>query len=684
MVEAASMIHPSDIRNIVFVGHTGHGKTSLVDALLYTAKVVGRKGSPDDGTSWLDTDDEEKARKHTIDTHVAHVDWHGKRYNLIDAPGYPDFLGQTISALYNVENAAIVIDSRRGIEMTTRRMFDEAGQAGVARLIVLTKLDVDGVDFNQLIASIKECFGKYVVLTEIPCVEDGKITRVVELLHADEADTSGAIGDVQALRVDLIERIVETNDAMMAGYLEGKVPTVPELAHALELASDQGKIVPIFCTSARTEVGLVEFLHSIEEFGLSPADAHHRLAHHGLVDVELLPADQQPFVARAFKAVADKFGNMTYLRIYQGKAHPNMTVKNGRDQTSHRLGQLNLLQGKQSSKIDDAGPGEVIGVPKLDGVNIDDVLSTDGTYTLDKTPFPKPMFPLAIEAVDRNDDTKIMAALRKIAHEDPCFELHRDSQTLEMVMSGLSQLHLETIQHRVQSRDHLTIKTKEPKIPYKETISVPGEGMYRHKKQTGGHGQFAEVHIRLKPLDRGMGFEFVDSVVGGSIPRHFIPAVEKGIHEALKEGVIAGCEVVDVSCEVHFGKFHDVDSSEAAFKLAASHAFKEAFRTCRPLLLEPIVELTVTVPSEKMGEINGDLNTRRAHITGMETLPGGLQQVQAHVPLAEILRYQTELKSMTGGQGVYVMELSHYSAVPPNVQQQVTEKAAHARHPVAT
>ncbi len=678
------MFHPSQIRNIVFVGHTGHGKTSLVDALLFVAGAVGRKGSPDDGTSLLDADDEEKSRKHTIDTHVAHLDWHGKRYNLIDSPGYPDFMGQAISAMHNVENAAIVIDARRGIEMNTRRMFDAAGTAGVARLIVLTKLDADGIDFDKLVASIKETFGKHVVLTEVPCVENGKLAGVVELLHADETDVKGAIGDVEALRADLIERIVETDDEMLAGFLEGKIPPVSELAHTLELAASDGKIVPIFCTSARTDLGLVEFLHSIEEFGLSPADAHRLRAHHGSVDIDLTPAEEQPFVARAFKAVADKFGNMTYLRIYQGKAQPNMAAKNGRDGSSHRLGQITLAQGKQNVKIDDAGPGEIIGVPKLEGVEIDDVLSNDGTYTLDQTPFPKPMFPLAIEAVDRNDDAKIMTALRKIAHEDPCFELHRDPQTLEMVMSGLSQLHLETIQHRVKSRDHLDLKTKEPKIPYKETISVSGEGMYRHKKQTGGHGQFAEVHLRLMPRERGAGFEFVDSVVGGTIPRQFIPAVEKGVRETLKEGVIAGSEVVDVSCEVHFGKYHDVDSSEAAFKLAASHAFKEAFKSCRPLLLEPVVELTVTVPAEKMGEITGDLNTRRAHITGMEALAGGFQQVQANVPLAEVMRYQTELKSMTGGQGFYAMEFSHYAPVPPNVQQQVTERSPNGRHAVAT
>jgi elongation factor G len=349
-------------------------------------------------------------------------------------------------------------------------------------------------------------------------------------------------------------------------------------------------------------------------------------------------------------------------------------MKCARDGSSHRLGQISVAQGKAMEKVDEAGPGEIVCVPKLDGVEIDDVLSPDGSYQMPRTPFPKPMFPLAIDAADRADDAKIMAALRKIAHEDPCFKLERDPQTLEMVMSGLSQLHLETVQRRVRSREHLELKTKEPKVPYKETITTPGEGMYRHKKQTGGRGQFAEVHLRLRPRERGAGFEFVNSVVGGAIPTQYIPAVEKGVRETMKEGVLAGCEVVDLECEVHFGKYHDVDSSEAAFKLASSLAFKEAFRQCRPILLEPVVDIEVTIPAEKMGDVTSDLNTRRAQITGMSALPGGMQSVTAKAPLAEVLRYQTELKSMTGGQGFFSMEFSHLAPAPPNVQQQVVEK----------
>lgn len=674
---------PSDIRNVAFVGHAGSGKTSLIDALLFAAQAVSRKGSPDDGTSVLDTDDDEKARKHTIDTHIAHLDWHGKRYNLIDCPGYPDFIGQTISAIHNVETAAIVIDAHRGVEVTTRRMFEEAGEAGVGRIIVLTKLDTAGIHFDDLLSSIKEFFGKNVVLTEIPIGVEGSLSGVIELLHASDAKTEGAIGDVEALRNDLIERIVETDDEMLAEYLEGVIPPDAKLAETLEHAVAEGKIVPIFCTSARKDIGLVELLHSVEEFGLSPVDGHKLPTQRGGTPVEIAPVADQPFVARAFKTVADKFGNVTYLRVYQGKVQPNAAMKIARDGSSHRLGQISVAQGKSLEKIDEAGPGEIVAVPKLDGVEIDDVLSLDGTYSIAKIPFPKPMFPLAIDSVDRADDAKIVTSLRKIAHEDPCFVIDRDPQTLEMVMNGLSQLHIETVQRRVKSRDHLDIRTKEPKIPYKETITTAGESMYRHKKQTGGRGQFAEVHLRLKPRERGAGFEFTNAVVGGTIPTQYIPAVEKGVRESMKEGILAGCEVVDLECEVHFGKYHDVDSSEAAFKLASSLAFKEAFKVCKPILLEPVVDIEVTAPVEKMGDINGDLNTRRAHITGMEALPGGLQCVSAKVPLAEVLRYQTELKSMTGGQGVFQMEFSHLAPVPPNIQQQVSEKhAANHKHVV--
>jgi elongation factor G len=324
--------------------------------------------------------------------------------------------------------------------------------------------------------------------------------------------------------------------------------------------------------------------------------------------------------------------------------------------------------------MEEAGPGDILCVAKLDGVEVNDVVSADGAYQMDPVAFPKPMFPLAVSGKARGDDLKVVQALRKLAHEDPCLHIDRDEQTNETVLRGLSQLHLEIVQSRLKRRDHLELDTHAPKIPYKETIAKYGEGMFRHKKQTGGRGQFAEVHLKLHPRERGTGFEFMNSVVGGTIPTQYIPAVEKGFREVMAKGVLAGCEVVDLAAEVYFGKYHDVDSSEQAFKYASAMAFREAFMKCAPQLLEPIVALEVVAPAERMGDINGDLNSRRAQITGMDVAPGGMQIVKANVPLAEIMRYQAELKSMTGGQGSFGMEYSHLAPVPPHVQQQVVDK----------
>jgi elongation factor G len=663
-----------DLRNIAFAGHGAVGKTTLLEALLFLAKVTDRKGSVEEGTSLFDFDDEEKARKYSIDSALCPLDWKGKRFHFIDTPGYPDFLGQAISAIHNVETAAIVIDAHRGIEVNTRRLFDEANRAGVARVIVLNKLDSDNVRFDAVITRIQETFGKECVLLQSPVGLGHGFSSVLNLLHLPASLPAGAVGDPAALREALIERIVETNDSLLERFLEGELPDDTTLAQTLVQAVAAGQLVPILCVSGKRDVGLEELLDTLVEVAPSPADGLKRSATHNGGAQTLEPEPAKPFVGRVFKALADKFGNLTYFRVFQGSIKPNSTVKLSRDGSAHRLGPINLARGKALEKLDEAGPGDFVCVAKLEGVQINDTLSEDGTISLPPVKFPKPMFPLAVGAKARGDDVKILQSLRKVVHEDPCFVIHRDEQTNETIMNGLSQLHLEVVQSRLRTRDGLELVTHEPKVPYKETVSRPGEGMYRHKKQTGGRGQFAEVHLRLKPLERGAGFEFIDSIVGGVIPGQYIPAVEKGVRETMTQGVLCGCEVVDLAAEVFFGKYHDVDSSEQAFKYASSMAFKEAFAQCAPILLEPIVTLEVAVPSEKMGDINSDLNTRRAQITGMDTLPGGLQVVKANVPLAEVLRYQTELKSMTGGQGSFSMEFSHLAPVPPNIQQQIVEK----------
>jgi elongation factor G len=667
-----------DVRNVALVGHGSVGKTTLLDALLHHCKLVDRRGSVDDGTSLFDVDEEEKARKVSIDSHVSHFTCKGKHFNVFDCPGYPDFASQALAALHHVETAVIVVDAHRGVEMNTRRMFEEAGKAGIARFIVFNKLDLDHIDFEDRLRQLRTTFGRECFPIDVPLGSGPTFKGVASIEHEVDSSPGDAVMDVKALREELVERVVETDDELLEKFLNGEVPSVEVIISALRKAVANGRIVPVLGLSAKKDIGLEELLETLSDLAPSPEDVAHTAMKAGK-ETPLTADPQAPFVARVVKTQADKFGNLTYLRVYQGTLHANTNLKDSRTQNVHRLGTLQVAQGRNHEKIDEAGPGDIVCLAKLDGVEINDVLSQDGSYTMSSVDFPKPMFPLAISAKSRGDDLKVVQALRKMSHEDPCLVVERNDQTNETVLRGLSQLHLDVVQSRLKRRDHLELETHAPKIPYKETIGRPGEGMFRHKKQTGGRGQFAEVHLRLRPRERGAGFEFVNSVVGGTIPTNFIPAVEKGVREQMHKGVIAGCEVVDVTVDVHFGKYHDVDSSEAAFKYAAAMAFREAFSKCQPQLLEPIVSLEVVAPADKMGDINGDLNSRRAQITGMDVAPGGLQVVKANVPLSEVMRYQAELKSMTGGQGSFAMEYSHLAPAPPQVQQQIVSKW-HAEH----
>jgi elongation factor G len=667
-----------DVRNVALVGHGSVGKTTLLDALLHHTKMVDRRGSVDDGTSLFDVDDEEKARKVSIDSHVAHLSHKGKHFHFIDCPGYPDFSSQALAGLNHVETAVIVIDAHRGVEMNTRKMFEEAGKAGIARFIVFNKLDLDHIDFEDRLRQLRTTFGRECFPIDVPLGAGPAFKGVYSIEHEVDGVPGDAVMDAKSLREELVERVVETDDALLEKFLNGETPSVDIIISALRKAVISGRIVPVLGLSGKKDIGVEELLETLGDLAPSPADLP-RTAMKGGKETTLTADPAAPLVARAFKTQADKFGNLTYLRIYQGTLHPNSNAKDSRTQNPIRLGTLQIAQSRHHEKIDEAGPGDIVCMAKLDGVEINDVLSADGAYAMPPVEFPKPMFPLAISAKARGDDLKVVQALRKLAHEDPCLVVERNDQTNETVLRGLSQLHLDIVQSRLKRRDHLELDTHAPKIPYKETIGRPGEGMFRHKKQTGGRGQFAEVHLRLKPRERGAGFEFVNSVVGGTIPTNYIPAVEKGVREQMHKGVIAGCEVVDVTVDVHFGKYHDVDSSEAAFKYAAAMAFREAFSKCQPQLLEPIVALEVVSPADKMGDINGDLNSRRAQITGMDVAPGGLQVVKANVPLSEVMQYQAQLKSMTGGQGSFAMEYSHLAPAPPQVQQQIVAKW-HAEH----
>ena len=698
-----------DIRNIALVGHGAAGKTTLADTLLFKGGAVDRRGSVEDGSSISDYDDEEKKRRFSIDCSVLYLEPNGKHFHLLDTPGYPDFVGAALEALDAVETAVIVISAPNGIEVNTRRMFNEAGRRGLARMLVINKMDADNIRFDALVTNIRETFGKNCVLLDAPVGQGAGFKGVVSVLNPPENVPGDCLVDLADARSKLVDAIVECDEALMEKYLlEGSV-SAEELAGALPKALVTGTVVPIFCTSAKKDLGVAELLESLTGYALSPAHGKKRVGVKGqgekAVEVTLEPSDAGDFVAEVFKTLSDRFvGNLSFLRVVSGKMTADQPLVNLRTGKSSRSGGLLQMQGKQQKNVPEAIAGDIIAVAKVEDLHIGDTIA--GNANAPKLPrpgFPTPMFGLAVEPKARGDEQKISGSLGKIADEDPTFHVTRDNQTKELVITGMSQLHLDVIQHRLKRRFDLEIITKEPKIPYRETITTDGEAMHRHKKQTGGRGQFGEVHLRVYPLSREItseeqllekfanksrfekmrsahyepvhNFAFIVWFVGGSIPNQFIPAVEKGCKEMLERGALAGYRIQDVAVEVFFGKDHPVDSSEAAFKTAGRIAFKNAFLAARPVLLEPIVNLEVTVPSKYTGSILGDLNTKRARIENQDSLPGDLAVIEARAPLAEVTRYAAQLGSITQGQGSYTMEFSHYDTVPGNIQQQIVSKA---------
>ncbi|MFO0802953.1 MAG: elongation factor G [Gemmataceae bacterium] len=699
-----------NVRDIALVGHRAAGKTSLADALLFEAKAVDRMGSVDDGTSVGDFDDEEHKHHFSIDTHVLHTDHDGKHLNILDAPGSPDFIGAALEALSAVETAVVVVSAVNGIEVNTRRMFAEATKKGLSRVVVINKLDAEKtIEFNELVSAIQTTLGKNCVLFNVPDAVGPNFSEVVCLLDPPERMPVACPVNAVAARQQLIDAVVESDEALMEKYLTDGSVTVAELEADITKAMDAGTLVPIFCTSAKSDKGVKELLAALETYGLSPAFARKRLE--GLqVGVngtmhQLEPTEQEEFVAQVFKVMNDKFvGHLSFIRVLAGKIQHNHNVVNLRSGQTLRVGHLLEVQGKATENVPEAGPGDIVAIAKVEGLEIGDTIAyTNHAPKLPPPTFPTPMFGLAIEPKNRGDEQKVSTGLHKIAEEDPTVKVNHDAQTHELVISGVSQLHLDIIRERLKARFGVEVVTKEPKIPYRETINGEGSGDHRHKKQTGGRGQFAEVHLRMYPLSRdiktqqeceeqfanktkfeklrsvhydpSLNFAFIDHVVGGTIPNNFMPAIEKGCKEVMERGALAGYRIQDIAVEVHFGKYHDVDSSEAAFKTAGRHAFRKAFLACRPSLLEPVVKLEITVPSKYTGAVLGDLPTKRAHVENQDSLPGDITVIYARAPLAEVARYAAQLGGITQGQGSYSMELSHYDMVPANVQQQIVSKA---------
>ncbi|NLY02063.1 MAG: elongation factor G [Rhodopirellula sp.] len=684
-----------DIRNIAFCGHGGTGKTTLIDKMLMATGAVNRQASVDDGTSICDFDEEEKHHRYTVETSVVHFDHGGKHFHVIDTPGYADFIGQTIGALRGVDTAVITINAQAGIEVNTRRVFAEAQKAGVGRMILITKMDSDNINFSGLIDSIREVFGPQCVLLNVPLGQGGDFHGVAGTLTVPD-DTGGALIDPAEVNESLLESIVMADEEVMNRYLEGNPPSDEELSRLIIQAIAEGSLIPIVCVSGKSGVGLPELLDAMSMCSLPPNAIGRTAKNSDGEEVEVKADPGGPLVAQVFKTRIDPFvQKLSFIRVYSGTLKKDTTVAVVGERKGVKLGQLMHVQADHMDPIDEIGPGGIAAVAKVEELRTGSSL---GELTMPKIPFPTPMVGLAATPRSRGDETKLSGSLYKVTQEDSTFRVERDQQTKEMVITGMSELHLQIIQERLKRRDKVEVDTKEPKIPYRETIQAKAEGMYRHRKQSGGRGQFGEVHIRMFPLPKDVNIEewavkerfpsmkevhyreednflWIDSVVGGTIPGNFMPAVEKGFLDRLVRGVIAGYRVQDVCVEVHFGKHHPVDSSEQAFKTAASMAFRNIFQQAKPSLLEPIVKMEITVPSDKVGDINSDMSGRRGRVVGMEASGGGLTTITAEVPLAEVTTYARGLSSITGGQGSYSMEFSHYDPVPGNVQQEIIKAA---------
>ncbi len=667
-----------DLRNIALVGHGQTGKTTLAEAMLFKAGATTRLGKVEEGSSILDFDAEEKERKISIDSALAHFNWKGGEVVLVDCPGYPDFIGHASAALSVVETAVVTVNAASGIEVNTRKVWGLAEEEGLGRIIVITKMDSENIDLPALLASIKEVFGGRCIPLTLPDSVGPNIKSVVNTLNPPADVPAGIKDQVDEAHGALMDAIVEVDDALMEKYLGDEKISPEELGAAFRKAVATGKVAPILCCAAKKDIGVEELMAAIVSHAPSPLEGAARKVFVG-DNIEPSPAEPKPdapLAARVFKSVTDPFvGKLAFFRVFAGTMTNETGVYNPRNKRNEKIQQFFRLMGKEQSAVNRAVPGDIVAVSKVEDILISDTLCDPKTAA--KFPpikFAVPMVALAVEPKSRGDEQKISGSLTKLADEDPTFKVSRDRQTGELVITGMSQLHLEIMISRLKRRFEVEMNTKQPKIPYKETIVGRAEGHYRHKKQTGGRGQFGEVYLRVAPLERGKGFEFVDSVVSATIPGQYIPAVEKGVRETLEKGVVAGYPVEDVQVEVYDGKHHEVDSSEASFKIASSKAFKEAFRNAKPVLLEPIVIVEITVPSKFMGDISGDLNGRRGRILDVQGV-GDLQIIRAVVPMAEVRTYATQLRSMTGGQGSYTMEFSHYDVVPQRITETIIAQA---------
>jgi elongation factor G len=669
-----------DIRNIALLGHGGSGKTSLVEKLLFQAGVITKLGSVEKGNTVSDFEPEEQSHHHSISTSVVSLDYNGAHINLLDTPGYPDFIGQTLSAAPAADTIAVVINAQNGIEAMARRLMDWASVHNYCRLIIVNKIDGEEHKLPQLVDDIHAIFGAECIPVNLPS-KDGN--GVVDCFFNVNGET--AFSSVADVHTKLIEQVVEMDDSYTEQYLErGDVPA-EQLHDVFEKALREGHLIPVCFVSARSGAGIDELLQVFQRLMPNPLEGTaHKFLKDSKRDAESSwftpePTTEKPALAHVFKVVFDPFiGRMGVFRIHQGKITKDTLLFVHEEKRPFKVGHLFNIQGKEHIETDAGLPGDICAVAKVDDIHFDAILheaSDEDFLHAPSLDLPSPMSGLALDAKTRGDEQKLAEALEKIATEDPCITVERNLSTHETVIKGLGELHLRVALEKIKERFHVDAEAHVPKIDYRETITTSAEGHFRHKKQSGGAGQFGEVFLRIEPLERGQGFEFVNAVVGGAIPGQFIPAVEKGVRQVMERGALAGYAIQDVKVTVYDGKHHSVDSNEISFVTAGRKAFLEAFSKAKPIILEPIVNIVVTAPQNNMGDISGDLASRRGRIVDTQSINPGTIEISAQVPMAELSEYTSQLKSMTGGEGEFTMKPYAYEPVSPDTQQQIIKES---------
>jgi elongation factor G len=686
------------IRNVALVGHRGSGKTSLHEALLFQAGVINRLGNVIDGTTVSDSDPDEKARQMSIALALSSFEWQERKVNLLDTPGDSSFVADALGGLRVSESAVFVINAVMGVEVHTTRLWQRAAELDLARLLFVNMLDRERADFFRTLDSLKSAFGQHVVATEIPIGSEHETRGVIDLVDMKAYEYDGPGRDncqeipipdeladqAQEYRERLMDEVSETSDALMERYLEGEEISHQEIVAALKEGTNHGSLFPVTCGIANRNLGTNRLLDAIVEDLPSP------VKHGGLEvgDMTLEPDEDKELFAYVFKTRADPFaGRINMFRVYQGTMRHDTQVLNTTTHNKERIGQLITFEGSQQGHAEEFGPGDIGAVAKLKETRAGDWLAArDEPIEMPSIKLPSPVmaFSMEVGGAGSGDEEKVFSSLRRLQEEDPTIDFHRDPQTGDQILAGLSQVHVEVIVERLRSRFGAEVTLKPPRVPYQETIRKPAKAHGRHKKQTGGRGQFGDCHIEIEPIDYDPAhpFEFIDAIKGGVIPSGFIPAVEKGVQEAMQEGTVAGYPVKGVRVRLYDGSYHTVDSSEMAFKVAGSQAMKQALSEAGAVLLEPIMLVTVNAPEDTVGDVIGDLNSRRGRPLGMEPVGAGMTEIKAEVPMAEMLSYAPDLRSITGGQGEFTMEFDHYEEVPGHLAAKVVDEARAEREAV--